>query len=284
MKLEQFAAMNMVYQRYSFKYALDSMQKLGIDKFELWAGGSHPNCYVSDLSDMKALKKELDRRGMTVTCMTPEQCIYPYNIATPNAELRRQSLDYFLKYIDMTAELGVEKMLCGAGWGDLDEPVEDAWKRSVESLWTMTKHAEKRGVKLAFEILQFLESNLVYNYETTRRMFDEIQHPNFCLCVDTVPMRVDGKTLDDFFKGFGDRIIHIHLTDGTPTGHLPLGAGDIDVREQFDALDRNGYTGDVTLELGAWMDRPEESTKLAFDTVKSIYDLFCAKSKGLRAV
>lgn len=33
--LQQFAAMNMVYNRYSFSYFLDSMQRLNVSNFEL---------------------------------------------------------------------------------------------------------------------------------------------------------------------------------------------------------------------------------------------------------
>ena len=98
----------------------------------------------------------------------------------------------------MTAELEIDKMLCCAGWGDYDEPdKETAWRRSVDALGEMTLHAEKAGVTLAFEILQPTESNLVHDFASTKRMMEEIVHPNFQLCVDTVPVRREGKTLVD---------------------------------------------------------------------------------------
>ena len=33
----QLAAMNMVYNRYSFTYFLDSLERMGVGQFELWA-------------------------------------------------------------------------------------------------------------------------------------------------------------------------------------------------------------------------------------------------------
>lgn len=36
--LNQLAAMNMVYNRYSFTYFLDSLERMGVKQFELWAG------------------------------------------------------------------------------------------------------------------------------------------------------------------------------------------------------------------------------------------------------
>ena len=37
----QLAAMNMVYNRYSFTYFLDSLERMGVGQFELWAGAPH---------------------------------------------------------------------------------------------------------------------------------------------------------------------------------------------------------------------------------------------------
>lgn len=89
----------------------------------------------------------------------------------------------------------------------------------MDALGEMTLHAEKAGVTLAFEILQPTESNLVHDFASTKRMMEEIVHPNFQLCVDTVPVRREGKTLVDYFEAFGSRICHLHLTDGTaPSG------------------------------------------------------------------
>ena len=126
----------------------------------------------------------------------------------------------------MASELGIDKMLCCAGWGDLDEDVEEAWKRSMDSLDKMLAHAHKAGVQLAFEILCPFESNLVYDLPTVARVMDTFQDNMFGLCVDTVPIRLSGATLEAFFEAFGPRICHVHLTDGRPTGHMPAGLGD----------------------------------------------------------
>ena len=270
MRIEQFAAMNMVYQRFSFSWFLDSMERLGIRNFELWTGAPHLNNYISSLSDAGKVRAEVERRGMKIVCLTPEQVMYPHNIAASDPEHRRFSLDYFLKYIDMTAEVGADKMLCCSGWGDYDKDPEEAWKRSVESLQIMADHAEKTGIVLAFEILQAMETNLVNDLPSTKRLMSELQHPNLKLCVDTVPVMVRGNTLEEFFETFGDRICHLHLPDGTPSGHIPLGLGDTPVAEHLKAMDKYGYQGYVTLEIGdgSWWTQPEKATEIGFTTLK----------------
>ena len=171
----QLAAMNMVYNRYSFTYFLDSLERMGVGQFELWAGAPHFCHFIQSLSDAGKLRKEVGLSGLKIVCLTPEQVLYPHNIASSDRELRRFSLEYFYKYIDQTAELGVDKMLCCAGWGDYDQDREEAWKRSVESLWSMVERAKRADVTLAFEILGRFESNLVHDFDTARRMMEEMQ-------------------------------------------------------------------------------------------------------------
>ena len=271
-RMEQFAAMNMIYNRHSFSFFLDSLERLEIENLELWTGAPHLNNFISSLSDAGKVRREIEKRGKRIVCVTPEQVMYPHNIAAGNKELREWSLKYFLSYIEMTAELGADKMLCCSGWGDYDEDREEAWKRSVESLWKMTEKARSCGIVLAFEILCPFESNLVNDLASTKRMMEEIQEDCFRLCVDTVPVRLGGNTLDEFFDIFGKRICHVHLTDGTPTGHVPCGTGDHDVKAHIDALNRNEYQGAVTLEIGdtSWSVEPELATKIGFDTVRKI--------------
>jgi len=59
------------------------------------------------------------------------------------------------------------------------------------------------------------------------------------------------------------------LTDGTPSGHMPTGTGDAPLYDYLDELGALGYSGDITLEIGdtSWADRPEEATKISFDTI-----------------
>ncbi len=273
LRLEQFAAMNMVYNRHSFSYFLESLERLGIGNFELWTGAPHLNHFIFSQSDAKAVRKELERRKKKIVCVTPEQVMYPHNIAAADKELREFSVQYFLRYIDMTEELGADKMLCCAGWGNYDEPADLAWRRSVASLERLVRRAEQVGITLAFEILCPFESNLVYNLETTKRMMDEIDSPVFRLCVDTVPVRLGGNTLGQFFEQFKERICHVHLTDGTPAGHVPLGMGTHPKEEHLAALDANGYDGYVTLEIGdtSWAADPEKATAMGFAALKTYF-------------
>ncbi len=163
------------------------------------------------------------------------------------------------------------------GWGNYDEDVKEAWKRSVDSLRRMTRHPEKSGLILAFEILQPTESNLMFDFVTTVRMMDEIQSDHFKLCVDTVPVGRGGNTMDDFFQKINGRICHIHLTDGNRSGHIPFGLGEHLLNDYLSTLCQCDYSGYITLEIGdmGWDMEPEKATLIALDTVHKALQVSC---------
>ena len=79
-------------------------------------------------------------------------------------------------------------------------------------------------------------------------------------------------TKEDYFEEFGSRISHFHLTDGTPAGHVPCGTGEHPVSEYLDVLQRYGYSGYITLEIGdtgCCID-PEKATRTGFETVRNL--------------
>ncbi|MBC8585216.1 sugar phosphate isomerase/epimerase family protein [Youxingia wuxianensis] len=267
---DQVAAMNMHYQRTSFETFINSIDKLGVKNFELWAGSPHFCNSDSWENPVPKMKKMVAQRGMKIVCVTPEQCLYPVNIAAADDILRARSVEYFKKYVQQTAELEVERMLLTSGWGNFDETVDEAWKRSADSIREILKTAEKEGVEIAFEILLPEESNLVNNLATTQKMLAELDSPMAKCCIDTVPVCNEGKSLEEFFQVLGDKITHIHLNDGTPTGHMTWGDGEQPLEEHLKALSKHGYKGYMTLELGdeAYYPHPEEDLLRGLNTLK----------------
>lgn len=59
----QLAAMNMVYNRYSFTYFLDSLERMGVGQFELWAGAPHFCHFIQSLSDAGKLQERGGIKG-----------------------------------------------------------------------------------------------------------------------------------------------------------------------------------------------------------------------------
>lgn len=245
----KFASMNILYSHYSLERFLNDSEKLGYNNIELWGAVPH---YSYDYPDQKKqcddIKSRIKKHNLNLICFTPEQCIYPFNIASGDNWVREQSIKYFSRCIEDTILLDCNMMLITPGFGNLDENRDDAWKRSVESMGTLLKKAEDEGVKLAYEILLPSESNLVTDLKSLVDMMRNFDSPNMVCCVDTVPMTFADQSLNEYFDELGSKIQHIHLNDGTPTGHMAIGDGTQDINGHIDALKKHNYNGFVTFE------------------------------------
>ncbi len=249
LKLEQISVMNQHYQEFSFEYFLQAQQKLGIRFIELWCGVPHVFLDNETRPNGQALKKKVGDYGLQIGSIVCPSFAYHYQFATAQAEYYDRTLSYFLNGLHLAHDLEAGVMGVNSGWGLLDEPVHDAWKRSRELLAILAEAAEKLGVRLAMESLKDDESNLVTNLKKTERMIREIDHINLYAMVDTIAMGAAGEKLQDWFDVFADRVIHLHFLDGDPHVHNIWGDGNFPLSEMVDCLEANNYQGFLVQEI-----------------------------------
>lgn len=248
-KRSQITGMNFHYLHYPLEFFLDAMVKYKVQQIELW--GAAPHLYVEDLtiSEISNIKREIDQRELKVVCFTPEQCMYPINLAAKEKNLRERSIAYFKKSIDTAVELETPMVLVTAGWGYRNESREEAWNRTKDSIEQLTSYAEKKGIVLALEPLQKIESNLINTLPDLKEMLNSISSSFLKGMVDTIPLAVEGENLADYFEQLQDDFIHIHFIDGNPTGHLAWGDGSLPLEDYINTLVKHQYNGALTLEF-----------------------------------
>ncbi|MBT2700764.1 protein FrlC [Neobacillus sp. B4I6] len=248
-KRSQITGMNFHYLHYPLDYFLDAMVKYEFEKIELW--GAAPHLYVEDLSltAIRAIKKEIARRDLEVVCFTPEQCMYPINLAAKESAIRERSVAYFKKSIDAALELEAPMVLVTAGWGYRNESRREAWSRTQDSLEQLTAYAEKQGTVLALEPLQKIESNLINTLPDLKEMLDSIHSPALKGMVDTIPLAVEGEALASYFEELREDFVHIHFIDGDPGGHLAWGDGSLPLEKYMKTLGDHNYNRALTLEF-----------------------------------
>lgn len=272
LNLKRFSAMNILHSRFSLEYFLDGMKEIGFETIELWGAVPHYNFMAPQLEQQAHIKKLFRDRGLKMICFTPEQCVYPFNIAAKEEAIRKMSIDYFLRCIEDAVGFDCEKIMLTPGWGNFDEPAEEAWERSVESMGILLSKAEKEGVRIVYEILQPQESNLVTDLKTLKKMMRSFDSQSMACCIDTVPMCCAGETLEDYFKEFGDKIQHIHLNDGSPSGHTVWGNGTQDLRAHLETLNKYNYHGFITFETcdGQYGLHPNDAFEQNYEAVKKV--------------
>lgn len=249
--MQRVAPMSEAYVFFTFTHYLDAAVREGLQVIDVYGGAPHLWLEGWSADKSRRMREQIDSRGLSVCSYTPEQVAYAENIAAADDDLRRASVEYFRRHLEVASQLGAPQMLVCSGWGYLDEPVEAAWERSVASMALIDQRAQEYGIRLAYEPLQPKETNLVTDLPSAVRMLNDLSSDNIGICVDTVAMAVAGETMDQWFDAFGT-LQHLHLNDGEThgylAGHLTWGDGSLPLAEYLGELDRRDYAGYITLE------------------------------------
>lgn len=268
LKKEQIVGANYHYTRYSFQYFLDSMQRLGLQKIELYA--ADPHLYVEDFTPQmtREIKKKLDSAGISVICYTPEQCSYPINIALEDEYVRQRSIRYFERTIEQAELLGSPKVQIVGGRGYFDGNLDFAWERSAESLYKIAQKAKSCGITLVLEASSYTTSTVINTCSSIAKMIKQIDLPNFKGMIDTNALFKAEENFEECVRLLGDNLVHMHFIDATPTEFCLIpGDGDLPMGDFMNILARHGYEGFLTPEL--WGTRyacnPEKAMKQCLD-------------------
>lgn len=245
----QIAVGNYTYPLYSFSYFLDSMQRLGVTNIEVWAAG--PHLYLEDMTYemVKKMDLEIQRRKLKPICLTPEQCMYPINIGAEEPWIRKRSVLYFEKGLEVAEVLGIDKMLVTPGDGYRDKPADDTRKYTVENLQYLSEKAKEKNISLLLEHLTVETTNLAIKAEELAELCAEAGCDNLIGMADTDMMSRYGESVSDYMKAFSGKIGHIHFVDGLPGGHLAPGDGRLPMDRFLEELSVAEYNGYISLEI-----------------------------------
>lgn len=246
----QLLGSNFHYSRFSFDYFLDAMETLDMHRIELWAAS--PHFYVDDYSinDMLELRKKLKARKIEIACLTPEQCIYPINLAANEKEVRERSIKYFVKTLECAAMMEAPLVQITGGRGNRDVKDDDVYGRSLDSLNYLTKIAERYGVTFVLEATSEYTSH-VNTTRQVKRVIDDIGSNSFKGMLDVCQVANAGEDMMEDLMLLGGDMRHLHFADGTPLGHFVPGdgKGNLPLEDYMKALDTFGYKHGISLEI-----------------------------------
>lgn len=267
----QPAAMGIHYHYYSLKYMLEAQKRAGYQSIELFCAAPHVNMTAEGIADRAELIQTVRDTGLRVVCVTPDNCMGPWQYAAAGVERIDQSKRYFLHALHLAAELDCRQVACHSGWGLLDEPREEAWKRSLDFMAWYCNEAKRLGLTLVMESLRAAESNLVNSLPMLERYLKELNCDNIKPMIDTCAMAVAGETMEEWFRAFGGDIAHMHFVDGTPHFHLALGDGDRPLDGYMEAIKANRYQGALTQEItdGRYYGDPAKADAQSYRVLRS---------------
>lgn len=250
-------ATNFTYQHYRLTHCLDDVAALGVQWFELWGVSPHLHIDTVREEDLRDLKRQLAVRELRLACLTPEQCVYPINIAAENVQQREYSLNYFRRSLEICESLESPLLFMTPGWGYEEDNVTMARGRAVDALAELSHSAENRGITLVLEVLQPRESNLAPDVHALKGLIEEVNSPALDAALDIVGMAVGGDSVADYLTAFGPKLRHCHFIDGVPAGHLACGDGNLPLENYLREMRDGGYSGLLSLEIAGsryWQD------------------------------
>jgi protein FrlC len=244
----QLIGANFAFQHYPFDKVAQVLSGFGLREIELWGVAQHLDLFHAADTRIDLVRRILDDHGLSTWCFTPEQVLYPINIASGDDDLRRDSVQRFCRAADICSNLGARYLFLTSGRGYETDAPEAAWSRAVESLRTIAEHARQNGIRCLLEPLQRVETNILLNAQGLRRMLDDVAAENIDVVLDTVAMASAGDTVADYIRLFGSRVAHVQVVDGTPAGHFAWGDGNLPLGRYIGELAESGYTGKITFE------------------------------------
>ena len=198
----------------------DRLKGMGFDGLEIFL--NHPESLP-----MEKIKEKMNETGMGCTLsvgLGKEQ-----NLISPDRGARDAGVAFLKEGVDVACELGTDVVsgVIYAAWGEFTGKMrtEDEWNYSRECLLKVAEYTEGKGVMLALEPVNRFETYFLNTIEDTRKMVEEINHPNVGIHADTFHMNIEEESFYGAIKMAGEHLYHVHLCEnnrGIPgTGHIP---------------------------------------------------------------
>lgn len=168
--------------------------------------------------------------------------------ANPFESIRCAAVDELRRCLDVFAQVGAKWMNLHP---DRHAPMHDRTfyiSRNLESLRELQVYADQAGVGLMIE-------NLPGDFNNATQLGELLEPmPKLGLHLDIghANLMVPWNTTEEILAEWGSRLQHVHLHDnkgGHADLHLPLGAGNLDLRWSLRQLITCGFDGTITLEV-----------------------------------
>jgi sugar phosphate isomerase/epimerase len=217
------------------------MAELGFDFIDLTL---EPPMAMAQRIDAKAVKSALADANLGVVGHTA----FYLPICSPFESIRRASADELKHCLEVFAILG-------ASWMNLHPdntaPFYDrrfVIEKNLQTIREILPFAKDLGMGLMIENLP----GGFNNRNQLAELLDPVPELGLHLDIGHANLQTAYNTSQELLASYGQRLRHVHLHDnkgGSADLHLPLGAGNLDARQQICALQAAGYDGTITLEV-----------------------------------
>jgi D-psicose/D-tagatose/L-ribulose 3-epimerase len=218
------------------------VKSLGFDILEL----AVEDPALIDVSEVKLALKRNRLDAIVCGAFGPDR-----DLASENPHYVQNARDYIAWLIDAAAALG-SPTVCGPMYSSVgkahleDDAARKAeWQRSVAGVREMAQYAEQKGIRLALEMLNRFETDMLNVVSQGLEFARQTGMDNVGLHLDTFHMHLEEKDSGAAIRAAGDRIFHFHACEndrGIP------GSGQVRWDGIAQALKDVHYDGPVVIE------------------------------------
>ena len=179
------------------------------------------------------------------------------HLTSPDRATRERTSTYLTALAEACRDLGGSVMVFGSpGQRSLVGGVSQAqaFDHAVDTFRRAMPAVADCGVTLCMEPLSAEETDFVNTCAEGARLVDAVSHPNFVLHLDVKAMSSEPTPVTELIERHAGRAGHFHANDPNRGGP---GSGDTDFLPIFQALDRAGYDGWVSVEVFDFKPDPE---------------------------
>lgn len=197
----------------------------------------------------RELKRQANDRGVEVLglhwLLVKPPGLY---ITHADADIRRQTADYFTALVHLCADLGGNVLVVGSPKQRNLLPgvsFDQALGYAAEVFAPCLPAAARRGVTLAMEPLGPQETDFLNTAEQTMRLVRRLGSPNFRVNLDVKAMSSEAKPIPEVIRETAGNIAHVQVNDPNLLGP---GMGEVKYEPIIAALREVGYDGWLSVE------------------------------------
>lgn len=193
----------------------------------------------------RLIKELLKQQDLLALSVTPNNI----NLLDSDEKMRAKNVNYYLKLIDWSEEIGVPRI---ALHGDVGLVSSDDYDRDYSYLLTATRtivaYAESKNIKVAFEVLNRYESFQINNVFEALKLTEEVDSSYLGILLDAYHMNIEEADPTKSLQLANDKLDVYHIAD---SNRLGAGSGNSDLSSQIEMLKEIKFTGPIIMEMTA---------------------------------
>lgn len=171
------------------------------------------------------------------------------NPISPDAALRKRSVDHLIACVETSAEIGAHliggPLYAPIGYLPPHRPTSDEKTWAIEAFQALGEHLDKHAMTISLEPVNRSETFFLRTAAEARALCDAIGNPRIGVTIDTFHASIEEKSLPLAVESLAAHLKHMHISEndrGIP------GSGHVDFAGVVKALTKIGYEGYLTVE------------------------------------